>query len=270
MVDISARTNEIVYSMFVRTADVNYLSARAAFFELRDWDFWWLTLHAVEKYLKAILLLNGHSARMPRGKGHDIPLLLDRVALIDARLSRPVFHRPAFANDGWADYADETFIRRLNDYGSADNRYGIGGYVTRSDDLFRVDQLVFWGRRHAQPLTQDWSGVGPVDIIDMLARNPRDWGHFARSHPLESLKSGDASMVIFERLNEPFFPDARHHLLSIRSSSSNGPFADVVRALENEPKGSEQHRYNRLVVEWALANITMSSEDGDFLRALLR
>lgn len=36
---------------------MNYVGARAAFFERRDYDFWWLTLHAVEKYLKATLLL---------------------------------------------------------------------------------------------------------------------------------------------------------------------------------------------------------------------
>src|SRR4051794_9886745 len=82
---------DIVRQMFINTADDNYVSARVAYFEDRDWDFWWLTLHAIEKYLKAILLLNDRSAK---AFGHQLAPLLAAVHSLDARLTPPPFQRP--------------------------------------------------------------------------------------------------------------------------------------------------------------------------------
>lgn len=61
--------NEIARQMFVATADQNYILARTAYFNELDVDFFWLSAHALEKYLKAILLLNGRSAK---NYGHNI------------------------------------------------------------------------------------------------------------------------------------------------------------------------------------------------------
>lgn len=40
----------------MNTADMNYVGARGAFFERRDYDSWWLTLHAFEIYLDSRVL----------------------------------------------------------------------------------------------------------------------------------------------------------------------------------------------------------------------
>jgi hypothetical protein len=61
--------NAITKCMFVSTADQNYMLARVAFFDGLDLDFFWLSLHALEKYYKAALLMNGQEAK---SYGHNL------------------------------------------------------------------------------------------------------------------------------------------------------------------------------------------------------
>ena len=63
--------------MFIETADENYILARWAAINHLDLDFLGLGLHAIEKYLKALLLLNEKPAKK---YGHNIKLLVSRRA----------------------------------------------------------------------------------------------------------------------------------------------------------------------------------------------
>ena len=72
----------IVRELFIDTADDNYIAARKCFIEGLNVDWFWLAVHALEKYMKAALLLNGLSAKNYRGAngksqpyGHDIVAL---------------------------------------------------------------------------------------------------------------------------------------------------------------------------------------------------
>jgi hypothetical protein len=62
-VSISASKNNLVHELFVRTADENYIAARWCAINRLNTDFLWLAVHALEKYLKAALLVNGHAKR---------------------------------------------------------------------------------------------------------------------------------------------------------------------------------------------------------------
>ena len=135
---INPHCYNIVLKMFFETADINYISARAAFFDQRDWDFWWLILHALEKYLKSIILMNGKSAK---DGGHDLKKLLNQVKDIDDRLVLPTLVCPDIAGAEWNNYPDAKFLDRLSTYGNPNNRYGLYGYSTYWDDLFRADQI---------------------------------------------------------------------------------------------------------------------------------
>jgi HEPN domain-containing protein len=64
--------NSVVTEMFVDTADQNYLIARWAYHRGLFIDFFWNSVHALEKFFKASLLLNGKSAI---GFGHDLTRL---------------------------------------------------------------------------------------------------------------------------------------------------------------------------------------------------
>ena len=66
MSEMNALKNNVVTQMFVDTADQNYLIARWAYHRGLFLDFFWNACQALEKYLKASLLLNGKSAKDQR------------------------------------------------------------------------------------------------------------------------------------------------------------------------------------------------------------
>jgi HEPN domain-containing protein len=60
---VEASKNNLASELFVRTADENYITARWCANNQLNTDFLWLAVHALEKYLKAVLLVNGHDTR---------------------------------------------------------------------------------------------------------------------------------------------------------------------------------------------------------------
>jgi HEPN domain-containing protein len=78
--------NTYATDVFRKQADLDYIAARSNFkLKLRQ-QFLWSAQQAIEKYLKAILLFNGKSARyLPGSKdqfGHDLDKLLTEVKAI--------------------------------------------------------------------------------------------------------------------------------------------------------------------------------------------
>jgi hypothetical protein len=120
--------HSIVEELFIKTADDNYVAARWCFTYGLDVDFFWLAVHALEKYLKAALLLNGRSARSYKagGKektyGHDIVRLYGDVQPLAPELLPTKMTCPTEINDPqWYEEPAERFIARLYDMGHADN-----------------------------------------------------------------------------------------------------------------------------------------------------
>src|ERR1700722_3423019 len=110
----------IVDELFIKTADDNYVTARWCFIYGLNVDFFWLGVHALEKYLKAALLLNGRSSKdylenMKRKPyGHEIIKLYADVQplapeLLPAKLTWP----PNMASVDWHDESPEKFIERF-------------------------------------------------------------------------------------------------------------------------------------------------------------
>lgn len=120
---VRASKHDLARDLFVRTADENYIAARWCAAERLDADFLWLAVHALEKYLKAVLLVNGRSSK---GYGHDIVRLNAGVAtiagdLLPDRLARPsdldIYH--------WRERSAAEFVQHLLDNGNADNCYAM-------------------------------------------------------------------------------------------------------------------------------------------------
>jgi hypothetical protein len=53
---VSSSQASIISELFVRRADENYITARWCAMNQLHTDFAWLAVHAMEKYLKAVLL----------------------------------------------------------------------------------------------------------------------------------------------------------------------------------------------------------------------
>lgn len=269
---IPAATRQLVIirGMFTDTADMNYVGARAAFFERRDYDFWWLTLHALEKYLKAILLFNGQTANKPN---HNIEMLLSRVKKLDGRLVPPPFVRPKRAgHEAWMDFHNDDFARWLNINGSSQNRYATYSYVISDVDLARADHLIYWARRHARILQQTFAGGLVVDWVAELAASPSVWRHHDAS-PLErlaDLSSHDSARRAFARFNFAFFPKLRHRSPPGRGSHAhNGTIYNCIQSVRNSAQDSPERIEGRAALRWVLDHIYLPKVEVDFVEQLL-
>ena len=105
---IHAEQGLIVRELFVDTADDNYITARWCFVEGLNVDYFWLAVHALEKYMKASLLLNGHSAKgyldhagKRRSFGHDITKLYGYLRSFAADLLPDNLPRPVKSEHCW-------------------------------------------------------------------------------------------------------------------------------------------------------------------------
>lgn len=166
--DDYACRRSIVDSLFISTADDNYVAARWAAAHGLDVDFFWLGVHAVEKYLKAALLLNGQSAK---GYGHDIVRLYNDVQPLAPELLPSVLTRPLELTVDWSDEPTKSFIERLLRNGHADNRYLVSGYFRLEDDTFKLDQVAFAVRRLCQPLEAKREGVPDESIRQRMLKD---------------------------------------------------------------------------------------------------
>jgi hypothetical protein len=263
-----ARSISMVRDMFLDTADMNYVGARTAFFDARDYDFWWLTLHAVEKYLKAALLMNGGKID---NAGHDLPELLARLQRLDARLEPPPFVRPRIAGSRRAfEFREDQFIGNLNIFGSATNRYAVYSYVISDVDLHHADHLVYWARRHARVFRQTIGGED-IDWIHELAESPTLWVHHSGA-PLEKLVGLPPHSVqrrAVTRANVAFFPKMRHRPAARGALIHNGSIFNCIQMLKNSSPGSADRVDAQTVLTWVLDEIPLPRIEKTEIRDLL-
>lgn len=130
---------------FVAAADADYITARWSFFQEFYPGFGWLSLHCLEKYLKAILLLNGESAKE---QSHDVALLYAEVLAIAVELIPEQFE--CIREWGASSHPARTpreFIDHLTGSASQVSRYMMIGHNVETMDLHMLDEMVFALRR---------------------------------------------------------------------------------------------------------------------------
>src|SRR5450830_865465 len=136
--------HSIVKQLFIGTADDNYIAARWCFYENLNVDFFWLAVHCLEKYLKAVLLLNGKSSKKYQ---HEIGGLFQEVKQFASDLIPLTLLRPAgMPAEMWHEEQIKRFIERLYLDGQAHNRYQLFGYARRVVPRARL-QSSFYFRR---------------------------------------------------------------------------------------------------------------------------
>lgn len=192
--DLFSDQKSIIDELFIRTADDNYVLARWCFHQQLNVDFYWLAVHALEKYLKAVLLLNGRSAKP---HGHDNVALFADVAPLAPELLPAAFQRPDddMPEPYWHVETVRDFIERLYRDGRADNRYQLFGYSRRPEDLWKLDQAIFAIRRMCCPLEayvlgKPYDGAANLSNREVLAHYPGRW---RLNSLLESTMGGSAA-----------------------------------------------------------------------------
>lgn len=157
--DLQVVLNTLASDVFRKQADFDYIAARANYqMHLRQ-QFLWSAQQAMEKYLKAILLFNGKSARfyLPHGKpkkkeyGHDLEALLEEVKKL------PLFQIEVESED-------KDFLSYLSQLGN--NRYLSKSSYSTPDAIHRLDRLVWSVRRYCQFIPD--RGLGCNDAVPGL------------------------------------------------------------------------------------------------------
>jgi len=140
--------NSFATDVFRKQADYDYISARMNYRMRLRQQFLWSAQQAVEKYLKAILLYNGKSARYyitknsPKEKekkkefSHDLIALNNEVCKLD------------FLKYELPDWAP-SYIKYLKELGGL-NRYLTNISYNAPDAILKLDELVWNIRRYCQ------------------------------------------------------------------------------------------------------------------------
>lgn len=205
-----AEKHSIVKELFIATADDNYINAKWCFHENLNVDFFWLAVHCLEKYLKAVLLLNGQSSKNHR---HEMVELFKQVKTFANDLLPTTLIRPADMPAAmWHEEQIEKFIDRLHLDGQAHNRYQLFGYSRRPGDLWKLDQVVFAVRRLCQPLdTSIFPNEKTLTYRESLLNNPKRWSLQSKLEETFEGKRGDALMHALLNRNFPFAPEGYKH-----------------------------------------------------------
>lgn len=262
----------VINEMFLHTADENYVVARWAHDNGLHTDFFWNSLHALEKYMKAVLLFNGRSAK---GHAHGLVALYDEVERLAGPLLPATLTRPTNLDiHHWVDMTPREFLARLDDNGNADNRYLTYGYAQHTWYLHMVDAMVFAVRRLAVPLDEPIMPRSQVAAApthrELLLRQP-EWSNHM-SLPLERLIGGDDGDARRALLNNncAFAPTDYAHEPRRSGSSGRNPvlLQRVLEPLRSDRADVARHGYELAV--WLLANTRQSKPVRDEIEAAMR
>ena len=268
--NLSILKNNVVTEMFVDTADQNYLIARWTYHRHLFLEFFWNAAQALEKYLKASLLLNGCSAIYNGNKKpyrHNLTLLFDEVRTYANDFFLEPLTRPAgldrlIDTSHWHDETPAGFLERFSSLGDANNRYAVFGYTQRWEDLHHLDQMVYRIRRVAYPLDMSWPpGSIEKTVRERLERSPHFSPRSLGSRLYKTLESKeddelrDAGLC----LNFSFAPDYDHTKdgISIGTSSSTTVlYQRIIKRAESSKTLSDDQDVIDLA-DWVRNNIKL-------------
>jgi len=215
--------------MFIETADEDYVLARWLFINNLHRQFFWSAAQALEKLLKAAILLNGGSVK---DDSHDLGKLYGRVLefardLLPADLSCPKeVIAPANMRSS---STTSVFIARIDKHGRTSNRYNLFGIVGEFADLYFLDEIVFALRNITHPLDQrDYFEGCPDSPREILLKDPKV--RLRRFH--ERLSNPDrASKALFDAGCDNNFrlaPEGYKHSSSLLKSSGTSTWTSFL------------------------------------------
>lgn len=135
---------EIVCESFIFTADRDYLTARFSFFQKQSHLFLWSAAQAIEKYLKANILLLGSGCIKRTHRHTDLANALRESH--PNRLNIDLEIPSGWPEQGvtyWPSLNVDVFLKRIEALGPPDVRYDKVQLNVHSQDLVLLDRLVF-------------------------------------------------------------------------------------------------------------------------------
>ena len=262
--------NNVVTHLFVNQADEDYILARFAYHNSMVRSFFSGAGQALEKYLKASLLLNGHSSKRYR---HDLVKLFDKVASYAGDLLPKMLGRPEALDEmHWREETPRNFLTRIEPYVSPHNRYNLFGHQAHFEDLFHLDQLVFSLRRLSFNLDA-YPFLGPPKqrddgwqtVREALSRCP----NYSPRGPIPKLSGlidrGNDDQLRFAALNSNFCfaPDDYQH--DMRNVNKRFSFASsVLHRRIIQPADKKRPGFGSVeaaeLADWAVRNIVLQQD----------
>lgn len=273
---VRAMKSAIINDLFVRTADENYITARWCATNGLAIDFFWLAVHSLEKYMKAVLLKNGRPALKQQ---HKIVELHDEVSRFAGELLPVNLEQPAGINlPFWPARTLRQFLEHVYRNGQADNRYLIFGFVQHYGDLQMLDQAVFAYRRMICSLDDrmfpDHVPNAPtLTHRDHLENDPRYFSPVGSSLPLDRLiMSRDETPLRRAALdlNFPFAPTGYSHPPMTGFSASHNAVLvrHVLEPLESD--SIDQAAQGMKVADWTLQNVRLPLDVTAHIKGAMR
>lgn len=198
IVNRNVHARSLVWRLYRDAADEDYIAAR--FFAKVDlrFNFFWSAQQALEKIVKATLLLNGkETAEL----GHDLSDAFTIAQDLSGDLL-PIVLVPhsSFPNDArlynYAQPASD-FVRRIGTQGDANNRYRHYGVSFSFSDLYKLDQIYFTLRRTAFPLSMQEKRFGTY--LEYLRKH-----RSAQLHKFECLSQSNRKKRGYSEKNTAF------------------------------------------------------------------
>ena len=272
-----ALRNNVVYDMFVDSADQNYVVARWCFQQNLALDFLWNATHCLEKMMKAVLLLNGRSGLKPASGqppyGHDLERLFPEVSTLAGDLLPDLLIRPSEIDMHWRVESTQQFIARISSNGDANNRYQIYGFVLHGEDLYKFDRVLYAIRRLCSPL--DYYLFGNVrhgqprfTFRDQLSRQADYMPHMAGSRFAKLTNSKSSPELRHAALNHNliFAPDYDHGDLQCGSSALNPVLGRRILLADEQGATGERAAEVVALANWVIESISLPKSVRDQLR----
>ena len=171
---------KVIADSFIKPADEDYVTARFLAQKGMHRAFFWAASQALEKYLKAFLLMRGVSVNQKKFKGHPITALHAEACLVDEKLTvvntkpHAVIQIHSNVSDTIESYSVAEFIENIEIQGDPDNRYNSFGVSFNSGYLFALDSYVSGLRLQigVPPIEEDFSRMDP-DLVEAFYKyNP--------------------------------------------------------------------------------------------------
>lgn len=237
----------LVKTMFINTADDNYLLARYCFYNFYPFDFFWLSMQSLEKYMKASLLLNGKNSKK---FGHDLEKLNTEVRsyareLLDFEFEKPI-NLDCSKQYNWTDETPIEFIKRLSELGNPDSRYCMHGVKKTPDLISKLDKTVYQYRRICRNLEKKHYFEGVENTaFKALQENTQIWR-------LETC-------LLEKILSEEMFQNKKHTFLK-----NNASFPSEETIFEDDTGGHQLHISAENIINLFNDSIETDNNNDDF------
>lgn len=261
--DQSLDTRVIIYRLFYEAAETDYIAARWAARSNLEYQFYWMSQQALEKMLKACLLLHGVSVK---DFSHDlIPMVEKLCATVGRLLPSVVFLPPCFSLERFRNHQPAEpliqFAERIYREGHPNNRYRYYSSSQRTFDLHKLDEVFFLLRRICFPtsITVDQLSL-PLSKLIEEEPNFQILGHF-RCLSNKNRRGYRETYSAYAWLNYSFCHESAFSKRRVLTGwgSINSP---IFMALQPETSARES-------LNWILDHVKFSKKDQTEITALL-